>query len=150
MSTPQTIPTGTAGFFSSLFDFSFSRLVATRVIKVLYVLLLVVVGLGLLAFVIAAIASGGAGSIVIALIVGPIVALLYIIYARILLEVLIAIFRILETNREIAFLQRQQLSLHAAAARRRAPGSRRSPRSRSPTPTSLRSRPRTLRAPRFI
>ena len=111
MSTPQTIPTGTAGFFSSLFDFSFSRLVATRVIKVLYVLLLVVVGLGLLAFVIAAIASGGAGSIVIALIVGPIVALLYIIYARILLEVLIAIFRILETNREIAFLQRQQLSL---------------------------------------
>ncbi len=111
VSTPQTIPTGTAGFFNSLFDFSFNRLVATRVIKVLYVLLLVVIGLGLLGFLIAAIVSGSVGSILIALIVGPLLALLYIVYARILLEVLIAIFRILETNREIAFLQRQQLSL---------------------------------------
>ncbi len=111
VSTPQTIPTGTAGFFSSLFDFSFNRLVATRVIKVLYVLLLVVIGLGLLGFLIAAIVSGSVGSILIALIIGPLLALLYIVYARILLEVLIAIFRILETNREIAFLTRQQLSL---------------------------------------
>ena len=33
------------------------------------------------------------------------------IYARVILEVILAIFRLLESNREIAFLQRQQLAL---------------------------------------
>ena len=40
---------------------------------------------------------------------GAIVALLSIIYGRIVLELILAVFRILETNREIAYLQRQQL-----------------------------------------
>lgn len=111
MSTPEPIPTAKAGFFSSLFDLSFTRLVTTRVIKILYVLLLVLIGLGLLGFVIAGIASGTAQGIIVALVVGPIAALLYIIYARVFLEVILAIFRILETNREIAFLQRQQVAL---------------------------------------
>ncbi len=111
MSTPQPIPTARDGFFSSLFDLSFSRLVTTRVIKVLYILLLIVIGLGLLAFIVAAIASGGAGAIILALIAGPLVALLYVVYARVFLEIILAIFRILETNREIAFLQRQQVAL---------------------------------------
>ncbi len=46
-----------------------------------------------------------------ALIVGPLVTLVYVIYARVFLEVIMAIFRILESNREIAFLQRQQVGL---------------------------------------
>jgi len=49
--------------------------------------------------------------IVVSLIIGPLVALLYVIYARVILEVILAIFRLLESNREIAFLQRQQLAL---------------------------------------
>lgn len=115
MTTPQPIPTARDGFFSSLFDLSFSRLVTTRVIKVLYILLLIVIGLGLLGFIIAAIASGGAGAIIAALIAGPLVALLYVVYARVFLEIILAIFRILETNREIAFLQRQQLAVLQAS-----------------------------------
>jgi len=111
VSTPASIPTARDGFFSSLFDLSFSRLVATRVIKFLYVLLLVLIGLGLLAFIVAAIAGGSAAGIIAALILGPLVALLYVVYARVFLEIILAIFRILETNREIAFLQRQQLAL---------------------------------------
>jgi hypothetical protein len=111
MSTPQPIPTQKGGFLSALFDISFSRLVTTRVIRWLYLLLLVLIGLGLLGFLISAILSGSAAGIVIALVVGPIVALLYVVYARVLLEVILAIFRILESNREIAFLQRQQLTL---------------------------------------
>jgi len=47
----------------------------------------------------------------VSLIVGPLVALLYVIYARVIIEVILAIFRLLESNREIAFLQRQQLAL---------------------------------------
>ena len=60
---------------------------------------------------IAAIASGSAAEILVALIVGPLVALLYVVYARVILEVILAIFRLLESNREIAFLQRQQVGL---------------------------------------
>jgi hypothetical protein len=111
MSTPQPIPTAKGGFLNALFDTSFSRLVTTRVIKWLYLILLILIGLGLLGFVIAAIASGTVTSIVVAVIVGPLVALLYVIYARVFLEVILAIFRLLESNREIAFLQRQQVAL---------------------------------------
>lgn len=96
---------------ASLLDPSFTTLVTTRVIKFLYILLLVLVGLGLLGFIVASIASGSAAQIIVSLIVGPLVALLYVIYARVILEVILAIFRLLESNREIAFLQRQQLAL---------------------------------------
>ena len=111
MSTTPVIPQARKGFLASLLDTSFTTLVTTRVISVLYLLLLILVGVGLLAFVIAAIASGSAAEILVALIVGPLVTLLYVVYARVILEVILAIFRLLESNREIAFLQRQQVGL---------------------------------------
>lgn len=110
MSVPPTMPTARAGFFSSLFDLNFSRVVSTRVVKWLYLIVIVLVVLGLIGYIATAIISGSVVAIIIAVIVGPLVALLYIILARIVLEVLVAIFRILETNREIAFLERQQLN----------------------------------------
>ena len=111
MSTMPVIPQARKGFLASLLDTSFTTLVTTRVISVLYLLLLILAGVGLLAFVIAAIASGSAAEILVAVIVGPLVALLYVVYARVILEVILAIFRLLESNREIAFLQRQQVAL---------------------------------------
>jgi hypothetical protein len=104
------MPTARAGFFSSLFDLNFSRVVTTRVVKWLYLIVIVLVVIGLIGYIATAIISGSVVAIIIAVIVGPLVALLYIILARITFEVLVAIFRILETNREIAFLERQQLS----------------------------------------
>ena len=104
------MPTARAGFFSSLFDLNFSRVVTTRVVKWLYLIVIILVALGLIGYIVTAIISGSVVAIVLAVIVGPLVALLYIIVARIFFEVLVAIFRILETNREIAFLERQQLS----------------------------------------
>lgn len=104
------MPTARAGFFSSLFDLNFSRVVTTRVVKWLYLIAIVLVVLGLIGYIATAIISGSVVAIVIAVIVGPLIALLYIIFARIFFEVLVAIFRILETNREIAFLERQQLN----------------------------------------
>ena len=111
MSTTPVIPQARKGFLASLLDTSFTTLVTTRVISVLYLLLLILAGVGLLGFVIAAIASGSAAEILVAVIVGPLVALLYVVYARVILEVILAIFRLLESNREIAFLQRQQVGL---------------------------------------
>jgi len=107
--TPPQIPAARKGFIASLLDPSFSTLVTTRVIRFLYILLLVLIGLGLLVFLIASIASGDGVQIVLALVLGPLLALLYIIYARVILEVILAIFRLLESSREIAFLQRQTL-----------------------------------------
>ena len=104
------MPTARAGFFSSLFDLNFSRVVTTRVVKWLYLIVIVLVVLGLVGYIATAIISGSVVAIIIAVIVGPLVALLYIIIARLGFEVLVAIFRILETNREIAFLERQQLN----------------------------------------
>ena len=71
---------------------------------------IVLVVIGLIGYIATSIISGSVTAIVISVIVGPLVALLYIIIARIGFEVLVAIFRILETNREIAFLERQQLN----------------------------------------
>jgi hypothetical protein len=93
------------GFLPSLFDVSFSSLITTRVIKVLYILSMIVIGIAALFFVAAGFAQSG-GSGIVALIVAPLVALLYLIYARVLLEVVICLFRIMETNAEMASLQR--------------------------------------------
>ena len=109
MSVPPVIPTSRGGFFSSLFDLSFTRLVTTRVVKALYILLIVVVAIGLVATITSSIIAGSITGVLISVIGGTLGALLTIIYGRIMLEVLLAIFRILETNREIAYLQRQQL-----------------------------------------
>jgi Domain of unknown function (DUF4282) len=95
------------GFFASLFDISFSSLVTTRVIKVVYVISMVVIGIGALVFFVAALADGETGSVVFAIIIVPIVALLYLVYTRIILEVIIVLFRIMETNVELVELQRR-------------------------------------------
>jgi len=109
MSVPPVIPSSRDGFFSTLFDLSFTRLLTTRVVKGLYILLIVVVGIGLVVAIVSSIIAGSITGVLVSVIGGTLGALLTIIYGRIVLEVLLAIFRILETNREIAYLQRQQL-----------------------------------------
>jgi Domain of unknown function (DUF4282) len=94
------------GFFGSLFDISFSSLVATRVIKVLYVLSIVLIGLMALVFVAGAFAQSVGAGLFTLLIVAPLAALLYLIYVRVILEVIICVFRIMETNVELVSLQR--------------------------------------------
>src|SRR4051812_45195708 len=96
------------GFLESLFDVSFSSLVTTRVIKVLYILSMIVIGILALFFVVAAFSNSIAGGIVVLVIIAPLAALLYLIYVRVLLELVIVIFRIMETNVELVSLQRAQ------------------------------------------
>ena len=94
------------GFLASLFDVEFKSLITTKVIKVLYILSMIVIGLAALAFVGAAFANSVAGGLIVLLIVAPLMALLYLIYVRVLLEIVIAVFRIMETNTELVALQR--------------------------------------------
>ena len=94
------------GFFASLFDISFSSLITTKVIKVLYVLSMIIIGLGALFFIGAAFADSAAAGVIVLVVVAPLFALLYLVYVRVLLEIVIVIFRIMETNIELVELQR--------------------------------------------
>jgi uncharacterized protein DUF4282 len=96
------------GFLASLFDVDFKSLITTKVIKVLYILSMVGIGLTALAFVVAAFNSNVAAGLLVLVIVAPLLSLLYLIYVRVLLEIVIAIFRIMETNTELVALQRTQ------------------------------------------
>lgn len=92
----------TKGIFRSLFDFSFTTFIASRIIKILYVLSIVVMGI----ISIILIKNGFNFSIrvgMLALFVGaPLVFLLGIIYSRVIFEIIIVLFRIAEHTARIA------------------------------------------------
>ena len=98
----------TKGFFASLFDISFSSLITTKVIKVLYVISLVVIGVAALFFIVAAFASSPAAGVLTLLIIAPLFALLYVVYTRVILEFIIVVFRIAEYTHELVELTRAQ------------------------------------------
>jgi hypothetical protein len=88
------------GFFQSLFDISFTSFITTKIVKFLYILALVLIGLGALAFIASAFRANAALGLVVLLIVAPLGSLLYVIYTRVVLEVIIQIFRINEHLRD--------------------------------------------------
>ncbi len=80
------------GFFGALFDFSFEHFVTPMIVKVVYVLAIISLGLGFLVFLVAAFAQDGASGLAV-LILGPIALLLYICLIRMTLEFYLAITR---------------------------------------------------------
>ena len=94
------------GFLASLFDTSFSSLVTPRVIKFIYIISMVVIGLAALFWIGAAFSQSAAFGLLVLVIAAPLVSLLYLIYTRVLLEVIIALFRIMESNLELVQIQR--------------------------------------------
>lgn len=98
------------GFLAALFDVSFTSFVTVRIIKVIYIITLVLIGIGALFFVVAAFAQSAAGGLFVLIVVAPLGGLLYVIYARVLLEIVIAIFRIMENTGEGVSLLRAQAS----------------------------------------
>ncbi len=91
----------TKGFFGSLFDFSFTALVTSKVIKILYGLSIVGAAFVAIAIIVGAF-NNSVGLGLVTLIIGaPLLFLIYVIYARVLLEIIIVIFRIMEHTAEI-------------------------------------------------
>jgi hypothetical protein len=76
----------------------------TKIIKVLYILILIAFAFGLLGIVISA-ANAGGGQAVAILIFGPLVLLLYLMYIRLALEALIVIFNVGQNTAELVRLQ---------------------------------------------
>lgn len=85
------------GFFGSLFDLSFSEFVTTKIIKFLFILAVIASGIGA----IAVIAAGFTKSLalgILMIVLSPVVFIIYVIVARVYLEIVIVIFRIAENT----------------------------------------------------
>lgn len=89
------------GFFGALFDFSFTSFVTTKIIKVLYVLILVLAGLTALVYTIIAFkVSAGFG--ILTLVIGdPLFIIIVMAFWRLVLEAFIVVFRISEDVRAL-------------------------------------------------
>jgi hypothetical protein len=87
---------GDAGI-AALFDFSFNRFITLSVIKVVYLLGMVIIALMWLIAVISAFTQGALQGLGV-LVVGTLFAILYLIFFRIWLELIVVIFRIGENT----------------------------------------------------
>ena len=89
-------------FFNRLFDLSFNTFITTSIIKVLYILCIIGAAVAAL-FVIVSGFAVSTGTGLIALIIGaPLTFLISVIYARVMLEMIIALFRIWENTTKMA------------------------------------------------
>ena len=88
-------------FFTGLFDFSFSSFITMKFLRLIYIVVVVVILLGGAFFLISSLSRGGLG-VVFGLVVVPLVTLLYLVLARIYLELVALLFRIGDNTAAIA------------------------------------------------
>jgi uncharacterized membrane protein len=105
------------GFFGALFDFSFTSFVTTKIIKVLYVLILVLAVVSALVYTIIAFkVSPGFGFLT--LVIGdPLFIIIVMAFWRLVLEAFIVVFRISDDIRALRERSDRQV-LHPAVAAR--------------------------------
>jgi Domain of unknown function (DUF4282) len=89
------------GFFASLFDMSFTSLIATRIIKVLYIVSIIAIGVGALIWIAVAFNRSTGLGVLVLFVIAPLLSLLYLIWTRVLMELFIALFRIMENTSEL-------------------------------------------------
>jgi Domain of unknown function (DUF4282) len=94
------------GFLGSLFDFGFNNFIAPKLVKAIYIVLVVVLSIGGVIEAIAAIslmASGGAAVLLglLLLVLTPVLWLLGLMIYRVMLELMIVLFKISEDLRSI-------------------------------------------------
>lgn len=95
----SSTPNSQKGFFGRLFDLSFSEFVTPSLIKVIYIVGIVLGGLlALITF--ASLASRGGGSVVAGIVIAPLIFFIYVLFARVLSEVYLILFRIEENTRK--------------------------------------------------
>jgi Domain of unknown function (DUF4282) len=89
------------GLLSSLFDLSFTTFITSKLIKVVYALAIAFAALVAAALLVSGFSQGTLVGLLM-LIVAPIVFLAIVIYARVILEIMIVVFRMAEHLAEIA------------------------------------------------
>lgn len=98
-----------AGFFKALFDFSFTEFVTSKIIKLLYGLSILFSGIFALILLVIFLGGGfreSAAAGILALIIGTpfcfLIFLVLVTYSRVILEIIIVVFRVSEHTAEIA------------------------------------------------
>lgn len=102
---------GGANFFASLFDVSMREMVTPKIIRIIYIIGLVLIGLGVLGSIIAAIfavSSTGVMALIGTVIIAPIGALVGVIFLRIYLEIIILLFNIYDQLKDIRSMMRER------------------------------------------
>jgi hypothetical protein len=104
----------TDGGLNALLDFGFTKFVTLGVVKFVYVLGMALIVLMFLGFLISSFAMGTM-AIIGALVIGPIAAILYLLFFRIWLELIVVLFRIGENTSKLVELQGgQSTPIHSA------------------------------------
>lgn len=89
------------GFFASLYDMDFKNLIAERVIRILYWLIVMVISITAVLALLRALFDEGLVGIVLTFILTPLVYLVELIFTRVALEVLIVVFRMADDVKAI-------------------------------------------------
>ncbi len=89
------------GFLSALFDFSFTSFVTTKIIKVLYVLILILTSLSAIVFTIGAFRADSTFGFLTLVIGDPLFIIVVMAFWRLVLEGFVVVFRIAEDIREL-------------------------------------------------
>jgi len=81
------------GFFTSLFGLSFTEFITPRIIKLLFVLAIIISAIVALVIPFVGVFTGAPGAFL-SIILAPLLFLLYVIIARVWLELIVVMFRI--------------------------------------------------------
>ncbi len=96
-------PLDAKSFVRSLYDFGFTSLIATRVIKFVYAALVILYSVVSVFLLLAALATGKPADIVFGIIFVPVFYFLYVIWLRILMELIVVFFKLGEDVHSIRY-----------------------------------------------
>ena len=89
-------------FFAKLFDLSFEEFITPTIIRIVYIIMIALAALYALGILLWLASTGGAVGAVLGLILAPLFFILALLMSRILLEVMLVLFRIAEDTQRIA------------------------------------------------
>jgi hypothetical protein len=96
------------GFLASLFDISFTSMVGTKLVRALYVLTIIWVGLTALFYIIIAFHQSSTLGILVLLVVAPVMSLFTLGFVRLVLEICIGLFQIMANSNELVAQGRRE------------------------------------------
>jgi Domain of unknown function (DUF4282) len=95
------------GLLASLLDVTFTSLVGTKLVRMLYVLAMIWIGLAALSYIVLAFRLSSAFGLVMLLVIAPFSSLLALGFTRVLLELCVSIFQVTANSNELVAQGRQ-------------------------------------------
>jgi hypothetical protein len=97
--SPPVTTTSSKSFLGRLFDLSFSEFITPSIIKIIFIVGIAFAGLAAL-LVFASFVNQGGGATVLGILIAPLVFFVYVLFARVLAEVYLILFKIEENTRD--------------------------------------------------